>query len=197
MREMRFYCEDARHASIKKILAILGMLPGAFLIFVAILKGMGERNDFVRMCTKLAWPIGIVAVALIGGAIFTYYKFRCSFVLTVLPQGGMQAVIRDHDGIEHGATGRWSFHALYTKHYYKYGTYRKQLYLILFCNDKMYCMLRHEVAAAFPPPDGFREIGSEPSLEAHIPVYFTNKTPEVHGLVRQQLMEATAIQMRQ
>lgn len=189
MNEMRFYVESARYAAIKRLLFIIAMVPTILLFFTGLLVAMGEHNSFVRTCIKLCIPAGIVSAALIAGVIYVYYRYRETITITHLPQGVIQMNVRNSEGVEHGATGRWSYHALYTKHYHKYGTYRKHLYLILFCNDKMFCMMRHEVAPAFPPPEGFREIASP--AEVDVPVYFTRKTEEVYGILRRHIMQQT------
>lgn len=189
MNEMRFYAESARYTTIKRFLFIVGTLAGAMLLFTGILVGLGEHNDFVRVCRKLSVPAAAVAAVCIGGGLYVYFRYRESIAITHLPQGVLQMNVRNAEGVEYGATGRWSYHALYTKHYHKYGTYRKQLYLILFCNDKMFCMMRHDVAPAFPPPEGFREIPSP--AEVDVPVYFTRKTEEVFGILRRHIMQQT------
>jgi hypothetical protein len=182
MQNMRFYVESAKHRAITRLLGFIGMLPAILLIFTAILKGMGERNSFVKTCVKLCIPAGILAAIFIGAAIYVYFKNRKLFTLTNLPTGAMEIIIRDPDGKEHGASGRWSCHALYTKHYHKYGTYRKEIYVILFCNDKMFCVLEHEVAPAFPPPQGFGLIEAAPVVL--VPWYHTKKTEEIYRRVK-------------
>lgn len=186
MNELQFYVETARYAAIKKLCFILAALPMALLIFTGILVGMGEHNDFVRICKKLSVPAAVVVAGCTAGGLYVYYKHRQRVTLSHQPQGMLQIVARSADGTEYGKTGRWSFHALYTRHYHKYGTYKKELYLILFCNNEMFCMMRHEVAPAFPPPPGFKEIASP--AEVFVPIYFTRKTEEVCGIIRHHMM---------
>lgn len=185
MNEMRFYVESARYAAIKRLVFIIGVIPMIILFFTGLLVIMGEHGKFVRTCVKLCVPAGILTAGCIAGAMYVYYKYRETITIAHLPQGAIQINIRNAQGVDYGATGRWSYHALYTKHYHKYGTYRKYLFLILFCNDKMFCVMRHEVAPAFDAPQGFREIASEPQVD--VPVYFTRKTVEVFGIMRMHM----------
>jgi hypothetical protein len=181
MQNMRFYVESQKHRAISKLLGFLAVLPGVFTLVTLFLKASGERGSLIRTMVKISIPCGIIAAVLIAWATYVYFKNRKRFTLTYLPQGGMQIIIRDPDGREHGASGQWSCHALYTKHYHKYGTYRKEIYVILFCNDQMFCVLEHEVAPAFPPPQGFRELQSAPVVT--VPWYHTKHTEAIYGRV--------------
>lgn len=74
-------------------------------------------------------------------------------------------------------TGKWESLAFYTKTYARYGMYYKNLALALFCDDKSFCLLRHQLGGLKPAPDGFKEVNQ--LLNAGGPEYWCHKTPEL------------------
>jgi hypothetical protein len=174
--------ESAKYAAVKKVLIVCGMIPGIFMLFTALLIGLGEEGHFIDKCVIFCIPAGIVLVILVGVGVIVYYNYRVSCSVQQYNDGSIDITITGANGTPQRAHGFWTCHAVYTKSYHKYGAYHKHLHLILFCNDVIFGVFRHEVAPAFSPPAGFQEINSEPSVIA--PAYFTDKTEEIFRMVQ-------------
>lgn len=130
----------------------LGMIP---LLFWG-LGSMDGGNDLSRWA-KDWWLLGLVLMVA-GTAILIYVKFfyHSTLTLTTHPNAGLQLSIHEPNGSELSANGTWKWYAYHTRHYARYGMYRKEQYLILYHKDKEYVVFRKNFGVMDDPPAVFR-----------------------------------------
>jgi hypothetical protein len=137
------------------------------------------------------WFAFILVVAPMLVAIFIRLTSTGKFLIRQLSGGQLEILIEQKNGNGIHAKGNWSYVAQYRKIETKYGLKAKFMYLKLYCNQKPFCVLRHDRKPIEKSPAGF-DLVDEVFISA-TPIYFCKKTYEVYLLmekINQQTMPA-------
>lgn len=167
MHEHHFKLESQRAHTWNVVLGLIIGLGGIPLVFWG-LGSLDGGNDLSRW-GETWWPVGLLF--LLGGtagAIYVKFFYHSNLTLTVQPNLGLQLLIRDPDGSEMNANGTWKWYAYHTRHYAKYGMYRKEQYLVLYHKDRPYVAFRKNYGVIGDPPPVFGLMPGELPVNADV-----------------------------
>jgi hypothetical protein len=155
----------------------IGLLFG-YLLVNMMLMGFKDKLFFGKFI-----PLAVILFfVLILLQIVIWYRSKGTLTIHQLPNGERTVDIRFPNGTELTQKGKWEIIGTYTKTYAKYGMYYKNLALVLFCDDKPFCLLRHQLGGAHSAPGGFMEVGQ--LINPTGSEFWCKKVPLIFGMLR-------------
>ncbi len=151
----------------------------------------GVNWCFDKAPFKPEWKIYALLLAIVPMALAIIIRITSNGKLMVqqLAGGQLEISVEEKTGSEIRARGQWTCTAQYRKVHVKYGLYAKQMFLKLYCNGKVFCVLRHDRKPLEKPPPGF-DLVDEVFLSGS-PIYICKKTYAVFELVQKTDRQVT------
>lgn len=147
--ESEIMSRSSRNAQI--IIALpLGLVMGYLLI--NIMHAAFDKRLFME--GFLGFGIFIFIAGIIA-EILIWYRTKGTLRISKDGDNSLQIEIDFPSGMAELAKGAWACEGIYTKEYEKFGMYKKHLALHLSCDQKPFCLLRHDLAPIKAEPQHF------------------------------------------
>lgn len=157
----------------------LGLLGGYLLI--NMVNAATHQRLFIKGFLAPAlvlFVIGIIAEILI------WYRTKGVLRVSKSSDTSIQIEIVFSSGTEELAKGTWATEGIYTKEYEKLGMYKKHLALHLSCDQKPFCLLRHELAPIKSEPQHFKLVNELYNLGGT--EYWCKKAEMIHEIIQKE-----------
>lgn len=156
-----------------------GML-GAYLIINLLNASFGDK-----LFIKAFLPFGLILfVAGIIAIIAVWYRTKGVLRVSRSSDNSLQIEVDFPSGMAELAKGTWSCEGIYTKEYEKLGMYKKHLALHLSCDQRPFCLLRHDLAPIKPEPEHFtlvNQLFNRGGTE-----YWCKGVEEIHAIIAKE-----------
>ncbi len=177
-----FECEimsrSSRNAQI--IIALPLGLTGGYLL-INMLHAAFDKRLFMEGFLG----VGIfIFIAGIIAEILIWYRTKGTLRISKDTDNSLQIEIDFPSGLAELAKGTWACEGIYTKEYEKFGMYKKHLAVHLSCDQKPFCLLRHDLAPINAEPQHFTlvdELYNRGGTE-----YWCKKAEEVYALIQKE-----------
>lgn len=148
-----FECDiQSRSSKNAQIIVALPVgLIGGYLLINVMNASFGERlfmKDFLGLGI-IIFVLGIIAEIII------WYRTKGKLYISKGSDNSLQIEIDFPSGMAELAKGTWKCEGIYTKEYEKFGMYKKHLALHLSCDQRPFCLLRHDLAPIKAEPKHF------------------------------------------
>lgn len=164
------------------ILMMLTAIPGIYVVFTTILILNDEHSSFARILIRYYTAGVLILLALVGYAIYLHLYKRSALQIRASFPGQYHISITGVDNQILEAHGKWTVLAQHQKIYFKLGTYQKDLWLTLFCDDKAFATFFYRTPAAASAPEEFSETDSP--VRPGVPVFVTPKTELIYRYLK-------------
>lgn len=177
-----FECDiQSRSSRIAQIIIALplGMIGGYLII--NLLNAAFDKRLFIK---GFLAPALILFVLGIIAEIVIWYRTKGLLQISKTSDQDLQIEIHFPSGMAELAQGTWSCEGIYTKEYEKFGMYKKHLALNLSCNQRPFCLLRHDLAPIKAEPSHFSlvdELYNRGGTE-----YWCKGVEEIHALIEKE-----------